>query len=125
MDIDEWALWQKNMPDVERWTDKSEYINGYPTRRQCLEAVEMRAFSFTQKRFEGFLAVLSMWSFHDLEDKEVELLLRIILEFKNGRNSVLKLGEAGRRLLRDAQKRHYVSEGYLKPFAQLVHGELE
>jgi hypothetical protein len=125
MDLDEWSIWLKNMPEIENWTEDEEYVNGYPTRKQCLDAIEMRAFSFTQKKMEKFLAVLSVWNLHNLEDKEVELILRIILEFKNGRNSKMKLGHTGRRILRDAQKRHYVSEGYLLPFTKIVHKELE
>jgi hypothetical protein len=122
MDLDEWSRWQKHLPEILTWLKSPPDV---PDRTACLEAVEMQAFAMPPKQMDRFLAVLSGWTFHKLPDKELELVLRILLEFWNGRHPDLSLGETGRRLLRAAEKKSGVSTGYLQPFREFVLAETE
>lgn len=124
MDTEEWDNWQKLFPELGTWLSKEAREKFIPERIECFEAVEQRAFCLTKKQIERFLSLLTTYVFHKLEDKELELIIRVILEYHNGRQGDLILGDLGRRLKIETQKRHFISEGYLKPFIEIVHAEL-
>jgi hypothetical protein len=122
MQSDEWRLWQRSLPTLPGWLGLAP--GATPARMACLEAVEERAFMLSRADIEGFLALLTAFSWHKLPDEEVELVLRVLLQARGGRHGDLVFGETGRRLLKAAEKKHRIAAGYLEPFRHLIEAEL-
>lgn len=123
MDSDEWALWRQHLPETQEWLAAD--TGRAPERVECLRQAEARAFAFTADRLERFRALVSCYKPGDFVDEELELILRILLLCREGRHTELRFGEAGRRLLRTAERRHHVASAYLDAFRRYVEAELE
>ncbi len=123
MDLDEWSKWQQTIPEIVDWFSDEIKSKDCPLRADCLNTIEEHAFNLTTKQFDDFLSMLTTFTLHKLDDSDIELMIRIILEYKNGRGATSPLREIGRRLATEAEKRHYVKAGYLLPFREIVNAE--
>lgn len=124
MDVEEWSNWQKLFPELDSWFSEEISKKAFPERADCFKTVEERAFCLTGKQFENFLALLNTFKLHKIEDKDLEYMIRIVLQYRNGRGSQVILGDIGKLILLESGKRHYISEGYLKPFNEMMMEEL-
>lgn len=123
LDGEEWAFWKTHFPEILAWLPAEDVRRNTVTRLVCLQAVESRAFSLNREQAERWRAITSQWAFHKLPDEELELVVRIFLEIRNGRNIDYVFGETGRRLVIAAEKKHTVNDGYLIPFRAMVDDE--
>ncbi|MHC4870942.1 MAG: hypothetical protein ACYTFY_03780 [Planctomycetota bacterium] len=124
MDTEEWSNWQKLFPELEDWFNAEISKKLFPERTDCFKTVEERAFCLTGKQFENFLSLITTFKLHKLDDKELEYIIRIILQYRNGRGSSVILGDIGKRILLESGKRHYISEGYWNPYNEMMLEEL-
>lgn len=103
MEREEQQLWREHLPALDDWLGNEP--TALPSRATCLSTVEDRAALLTVPEVEGFVALATNWSLPRLPDDHLELVIRILLQARAGRCSALHLGEFGKRLLANADRR--------------------
>lgn len=125
MEMEEWATWQKLLPEITDKMSPESYTPPWPERCQCLEALEQRAFAISLSQLERFQAVISNIAFHKLDSEDLELIIRVFLQARGGRHAGLRLGEIGRRIVSAAEKNDQITSTYLEGFRSMVFDEIE
>mgnify|MGYP001810543196 CR=1 FL=1 len=124
MELEEETAWKRRLPEVWDWLPKGMKKRD-AERGDLLSAAEARVAAFDSDIAQRLVESLAAYSYHRLPDTDLELIVRLFLGLKAGRHNNLPLGDAGRRLLRTAERRAAISSTHVESLRTLVHAELE